>query len=385
MSPIVTISGGGIIGNYISARLNKNNIEAIVIEKSEYISHIDENIRTLTLNSFSKKLIDNLGISVKFAEIKKINVFDGEGSGKIDFTSEEINEDNLSYVVFYNELQSQLQESVLNQTIFGNQIKELNDVREQNYCTVLLSNNEEIHTKIIAGCDGRNSKVAKLGLFNEIRGDYKQTALTFTAKANFDDMNSAYQIFSEKGIFAIMPLPETMSGATHTIVWSIDNKKLEGENAEDYINNNISYFENKLNTEIKIHSKILSFNLSNHYFKNYISGSSVLIGDAAHSIHPLAGQGINLGFADADAFCEEVIKAYEMSIEADRHLILKRYEIRRKNMNLLMLKSMDFFVNLFKSNNLYMKLLRNIGLSSVNKNQFLKRFFINHAAGKNSL
>tara|TARA_B100001741_G_scaffold52449_1_gene40406 strand:+ start:506 stop:1663 length:1158 start_codon:yes stop_codon:yes gene_type:complete len=385
VSPIVTISGGGIIGNYISARLNKNNIEAIVIEKSEHISHIDENIRTLTLNSFSKKLIDNLGISVKFAEIKKINVFDGEGSGKIDFSSEEINEDNLSYVVFYNELQSQLQESVLNQTLFGNQIKELNDDREQNYCTVLLSNNEEIHTKIIAGCDGRNSKVAKLGLFNEIRGDYKQTALTFTAKANFDDMNSAYQIFSEKGIFAIMPLPETTSGATHTIVWSIDNKKLEGENAEDYINNNISYFENKLNTEIKIHSKILSFNLSNHYFKNYISGSSVLIGDAAHSIHPLAGQGINLGFADADAFCEEVIKAYEMSIEADRHLILKRYEIRRKNMNLLMLKSMDFFVNLFKSNNLYMKLLRNIGLSSVNKNQFLKRFFINHAAGKNSL
>ena len=385
MSPIVTISGGGIIGNYISSRLNNNNIEAIVIEKSENISYIDENIRTLTLNSFSKKLIDDLGISVKFAEIKKINVFDGEGSGKIDFSSEEINEDNLSYVVFYNELQSQLQESVLNQTIFGNQIKELNDVREQNYCTVLLSNNEEIHTKIIAGCDGRNSKVAKLGLFNEIRGDYKQTALTFTAKANFDDMNSAYQIFSEKGIFAIMPLPETMSGATHTIVWSIDNKKLEGENAEDYINKNISYFENKLNTEIKIHSKILSFNLSNHYFKNYISGSSVLIGDAAHSIHPLAGQGINLGFADADAFCEEVIKAYEMSIEADRHLILKRYEIRRKNMNLLMLKSMDFFVNLFKSNNLYMKLLRNIGLSSINKNQFLKRFFINHAAGKNSL
>ena len=385
MSPIVTISGGGIIGNYISARLNKNNIEAIVIEKSEHISHIDENIRTLTLNSFSKKLIDNLGISVKFAEIKKINVFDGEGSGKIDFTSEEINEDNLSYVVFYNELQSQLQESVLNQTIFGSQIKELNDDREQNYCTVLLSNNKEIHTKIIAGCDGRNSKVAKLGLFNEIRGDYKQTALTFTAKANFDDINSAYQIFSEKGIFAIMPLPETMSGATHTIVWSIDNRKLEGENAEDYINKNISYFENKLNTEIKIHSKILSFNLSNHYFKNYISGSSVLIGDAAHSIHPLAGQGINLGFADADAFCEEVIKAYEMSVEADRHLILKRYEIRRKNMNLLMLKSMDFFVNLFKSNNLYMKLLRNIGLSSVNKNQFLKRFFINHAAGKNSL
>jgi 2-polyprenyl-6-methoxyphenol hydroxylase-like FAD-dependent oxidoreductase len=69
----------------------------------------------------------------------------------------------------------------------------------------------------------------------------------------------------------------------------------------------------------------------------------------------------------------------------DQALTLKRYEIRRKNMNLLMLKSMDFFVNLFGSKNLYIKLLRNFGLSGVNKTQFLKKFFINHAAGKNKL
>jgi len=385
VSPIVTISGGGIIGNYISSRLNNNSIESILIEKSEEIPNTNENIRTLTLNSFSKKLIDELGISIEFAEIKKISVFDGEGSGKIDFSSEEINEDNLSYVVFYNELQSELQKKTLNQTIFGTQIKEIRDDKTENDCTVLLSNNKEIATKIIAGCDGRNSNVAKLASLEEISGDYEQTALTFTAKANLRDIKNAYQIFSEKGIFAIMPLPESDNGPTHTVVWSVDNKKLEGQNIEDYISKNITYFGNKLNTEIIIYSKALSFNLSNHYFKNYISGSSVLIGDAAHSIHPLAGQGINLGFADADAFCEEVIKAYEMSIQADQHLILKKYEIRRKNINLLMLKSMDFFVNLFKSDNLYMKLLRNFGLTGVNKNKFIKRFFINHAAGKNRL
>ena len=94
---------------------------------------------------------------------------------------------------------------------------------------------------------------------------------------------------------------------------------------------------------------------------------------------------INLGFADADAFCEEITNAYQAKINIDKHLVLKRYEIRRKNMNLLMLKSMDFFVNLFKSNNLYIKLLRNFGLSRVNKTQFLKKFFINHASGKNKI
>jgi 2-octaprenylphenol hydroxylase len=116
-----------------------------------------------------------------------------------------------------------------------------------------------------------------------------------------------------------------------------------------------------------------------------VTGSIVLIGDAAHSIHPLAGQGINLGFADADAFCEEITNAYQNKINIDKHLVLKRYEVRRKNMNLLMLKSMDFFVNLFKSNNLYIKLIRNFGLSGINKTQFIKRFFINHASGKNKI
>ena len=118
--------------------------------------------------------------------------------------------------------------------------------------------------------------------------------------------------------------------------------------------------------------KLLNFKLSNHHFENYIKDSVVLIGDAAHSIHPLAGQGINLGLADADIFCEEVINAYNKGYEINNKAVLKKYEIKRKGMNLLMLKSMDFFVDFFSSKNLYVLLLRNFGLSSVNKTKFLK-------------
>ena len=109
MNPVVTISGGGIIGNYISSRLSKNNIESLIIERSKSQNVINENIRTLTLNSFSKKLLDDLGIKVPFAPIKEISVFDGDGSGSIHFSSKEINEENLSYVVFFNDLQEKLQ------------------------------------------------------------------------------------------------------------------------------------------------------------------------------------------------------------------------------------------------------------------------------------
>ena len=384
MNPIVTISGGGIIGNYISLRLNQSSIESVVIEKSKNKISTNKNIRTVTLNPYSKKLLDDVGIKIPYAKIKKINVFDGEGTGSIDFSSDEINEENLSFVVYFNDLEDALKRNVLKTTFFETEIKNFKE-NNNGKCEITLSNDKSINSIFLAGCDGRNSNVAKLASLKPVTSNYEQTAITFTASANLKNPYTAYQIFSERGIFAIMPLPSSTDQSFYTIVWSVDNLQIEEQSIENFIKENISYFEKKLKANIKVNSDILSFSLSNHHFENYVTGSLVLIGDAAHSIHPLAGQGINLGFADADAFCEEITNAYQAKINIDKHLVLKRYEIRRKNMNLLMLKSMDFFVNLFKSNNLYIKLLRNFGLSRVNKTQFLKKFFINHASGKNKI
>ncbi len=384
MNPVVTISGGGIIGNYISLRLNQNSIESVVIEKSKNKISANKNIRTVTLNPYSKKLLDDVGIKIPYAKIKKINVFDGEGTGSIDFSSDEINEENLSFVVYFNDLEDALKRNVLKTTFFETEIKNFKE-NNNGKCEIALSNDKSINSIFLAGCDGRNSNVAKLASLKPVTSNYEQTAITFTASANLKNPYTAYQIFSERGIFAIMPLPSSTDQPFYTIVWSVDNLQIEEQSIEDFIKENISYFEKKLKANIKVNSDILNFSLSNHHFENYVTGSLVLIGDAAHSIHPLAGQGINLGFADADAFCEEIINAYQAKINIDKHLVLKRYEIRRKNMNLLMLKSMDFFVNLFKSNNLYIKLFRNFGLSRVNKTQFLKKFFINHASGKNKI
>ena len=386
MDAIVTISGGGIIGNYISSRLNNLNIKCIVVEKNQKVFSSESNIRTLTLNPISKKLLDDIGIEVPSAAIKEISVFDAEGSGKIFFDASEIKHDNLSYVVFFDDLLKALQESEHSKIIFDNEIININEDTNDEFCEVLLKSKDVIKTTFVAGCDGRNSNVAKITGQKSKRSDYNQTAITFTTISENIDEGRAFQIFSERGIFAAMPLPNNNHGATHTIVWSINNSKLKNQTSiEDYVSKNIHYFEKKLNTQYKICSDLISFKLSNHYFEDYISSSTVLIGDAAHSIHPLAGQGINLGFADADVFCEEIINSYNKTRKINKNITLKRYEIRRKKMNLLMLRSMDFFVELFKSQNLLLILLRNIGLSGVNKIKFLKTFFINHAAGNNKL
>ena len=386
MDAIVTISGGGIIGNYISSRLNNLNIKCVVVEKNQEVFSSESNIRTLTLNPISKKLLDDVGIEVPSAVIKEISVFDAEGTGKIVFDASEINHDNLSYVVFFDDLLKALQESEHSKIIFDNEIVSINEDTNDEFCEVLLKSKDVIKTTFVAGCDGRNSNVAKITGQKSKRSDYNQTAITFTTISENIDEGRAFQIFSERGIFAAMPLPNNNHGATHTIVWSINNSKLKNQTSiEDYVSKNIHYFEKKLNTQYKICSDLISFKLSNHYFEDYISSSTVLIGDAAHSIHPLAGQGINLGFADADVFCEEIINSYNRTRKINKNITLKRYEIRRKKMNLLMLRSMDFFVELFKSQNLLLILLRNIGLSGVNKIKFLKTFFINHAAGNNKL
>ena len=379
--PII-ISGSGVIGNYISLRLKKNNIPSLIIEKLSNSSNQEQSIRTVTLNSYSMALLKDMNIEVQNQPVTKISVRDGEGSGAIDFDAKDINEKNLSYVVMFDELKNKLSCHNKENTFFNAEINEINFQEDNNSTEVILIDGKKFTTNIVAACDGRSSRVAKLSLLKSFNSNYEQVAFTFLVKAENYDESIAKQIFSERGIFALMPSPKDNN---MTVVWSVKNTDLEKKDYTDYVNENLSYFEKKLNTKLEITSSILNFNLSKHYYKNYVNKTIVLLGDSAHSIHPLAGQGINLGFADADIFCEEIIDNYKKGSNLSEKIALKRYEIRRKSLNLVMLKSMDFFVHLFGNENLYLKLIRNWGLSSVNKNKFLKTFFMKHASGFNKI
>ena len=384
MEASIVISGGGIIGNYISLRLSKSNISSVIIEKSEESFSNGEGIRTLTLNDQSLMMLKDIGINPLSSPINEINVMDGEGTGKIQFSSKDISTNSLSHVVVFNDLRDELLDLCKEKTIFNSEVEAIQNLNDELDPEILISNGETIKAKLLAGCDGRNSNVAKIASLSNQTKDYLQTAVTFIVDVKVAEEEMAYQVFSERGIFALMPMPKKDSIKNrHTVVWSINNSELKDISIENYVKNNLPYFESKLSLSMSIDSESLSFRLSNHYFENYISGPVVLIGDAAHSIHPLAGQGINLGFADADIFCEEIINSYNKGFALNDKTVLKRYEIRRKGMNLVMLKSMDFFVNLFNTNNLYLRLLRNWGLNSVNKTKFIKTFFIKHASGLN--
>ena len=131
MNVSVAISGGGIIGNYISLRLKRNNIDSIIIEKSDYMSDMSEGIRTLTLNNHSMSLLKAEGIEVEAAPISEIIALDGEGTGKIQFSAQDIDESYLSHVVMFNDLKNRLTESCKDRTIFNNEINSIQKLNSE--------------------------------------------------------------------------------------------------------------------------------------------------------------------------------------------------------------------------------------------------------------
>ena len=138
MDTPITISGGGIIGNYISLRLKKNNINSIIVEKSEDSELPPGGIRTLTLNQQSLSMLQNVGIDPETALISKIIVSDGEGTGRIQFSAEDIEEKNLSYVVMFNDLANMLMKAQKENTIFSNEVQSIQNFDNEIDSEVIL-------------------------------------------------------------------------------------------------------------------------------------------------------------------------------------------------------------------------------------------------------
>ena len=192
--------------------------------------------------------------------------------------------------------------------------------------------------------------------------------------------DEAIQVFYEKEIFALMPYKNGAEMNQFSVVWSMP-KELALEISLDNLSTHLQKFEKKLSCKIQATSELLSFPLSAHHLDEYCDNGVCIIADAAHSIHPLAGQGINLGISDAIILAEEIERAINSDKDIGQLAFLKKYELRRKTLNASMIRGVDFLFNLFQQDNPYLRLGRNSGLKAVDKLSFLKKNFILHASG----
>ena len=372
MQQPIVISGAGILGCYISCALSLQGIDSIVLEKKD--DEVEDSVRTITLNPFSKNLLDKIGIENDYSMINKMEVKDFDGTGKIVFKSSEIGMDHLAYVSDFATLLMAVRKKASEKILYKEEIIDIDKKGDLNEVT--LSSGKVIKTNLIISSDGKNSKLANK--IPKSDKDYFQTALTFLASAEKDMNMSAFQIFSDNGICAFMPTRKKGEDLV-TVVWSISDDLIEN-GYEDFIEENLEKISRKIGNSFQIRSKVQSFKLSSHNRSSYIDFPVVLVGDSAHSIHPLAGQGINLGFEDANSLVKKIIKTSDSDTTNFKES-LNAYSNERRLQNEIMLKTMDGFVALFNERNPYIRFLRNFGLNAFNQSKFLKSFFVKAASG----
>ena len=372
MQQPIVISGAGILGCYISCALSLQGIDSIVLEKKD--DEIEDSVRTITLNPFSKNLLDKIGVENDYSMISEMEVKDFDGTGKIVFKSSEIGMDHLAFVSDFATLLRSVRKKASEKILYKEEIIEIDN--KGDFHEVTLSSGKIIKTNLIISSEGKNSKLANK--IPKSDKDYFQTALTFLACAEKDMNMSAFQIFSDNGICAFMPTRKKGEDLV-TIVWSISDDLIEN-GYEDFIEENLENISRKIGNSFQIRSKVQSFKLSSHNRSSYIDFPVVLVGDSAHSIHPLAGQGINLGFEDANSLVKKIIKTND-SDTINFKESLNVYSKERRLQNEIMLKTMDGFVALFNERNPYIRFLRNFGLNAFNQSKFLKSFFVKAASG----
>lgn len=248
-----------------------------------------------------------------------------------------------------------------------------------NKAEVTLENDTSLTCQLVIGSDGANSQVRKAANINMIGWDYSQTALVCTIEHELPHNNCAYEHFLPAGPFATLPL----TGNRSSLVWT-ETK----ERAEKILNAPIFLQQVDLNEragtslgEVKLLDKPRAFPLSLKLARAFISERVALIGDAAHVIHPIAGQGVNLGLRDVEKLTSIVVETAKLGLDYGSELALEPYQTARRTPTLQMAMATDGLNRLFSNESDILRVARDAGLQLVNRIDTLKNRFIKQAAG----
>jgi 2-octaprenylphenol hydroxylase len=260
--------------------------------------------------------------------------------------------------------------------------------RTDTQSTVTLEDGRQLQAPLLIAADGANSRVREWAGFETKEWDYGHHAIVATVTTAQSHQATAWQIFRREGPLAFLPLASVSNngdGAQHysSIVWSTQPAEaemlLQLSDAE-FAQALGAAFEWRLGAITGV-GKRFSFPLRARYARDYVQPGIALIGDAAHTIHPLAGQGINLGLLDAQALAEELLRAQRRGLSPAEPTALARYQRRRKGDNLAMLAAMEAFKRLFGTTDLHVRWLRNTGMKLFDRSAPLKRILIRQAMG----
>lgn len=382
----VAIIGGGMVGLTVAAALEKSGLRIAIIESQLPETELADlpDIRVSAISRASENILDNVGAwqgikSRRAAPYTSMKVWEQDSFAHIDFDAEQIAQRNLGHIVENRVIQLSLLDTISKQdnvTLLAPE-RCSNIMFGESEAWLTLESGKAITAKLVVGADGANSWLRNQVDIPLTHWDYGHSALVANIRTVENHDQTARQIFRPEGPLAFLPLGEENLSS---IVWSLD--PLNAENLvsmpeEDFNKQLTAAFDNQLGL-CKVEGARQAFPLKMRYAKDFVKERVVLVGDAAHTIHPLAGQGVNLGLADAAALAETIIELHQEGKDIGSKVNLRSFERWRKAEAAQMIASMQGFKELFSGVNPIKKLVRGIGMSLTNeltpvKDECLKR------------
>ncbi|MBX2808746.1 MAG: UbiH/UbiF/VisC/COQ6 family ubiquinone biosynthesis hydroxylase [Cellvibrionaceae bacterium] len=396
----LVIVGAGIVGASLAALLanrQQNHALKIALIDKQPAPVLPERIadkpafdpRVLALTPFSEQLLQDLKAWPRILQqgacrYRHMAIWDNEGTGHIEFNARSLQQASLGTIVenravldaLLHVLQQQRQIHIFRETA----VTALQ--RQQQRVELLLDNGSELSADLLVAADGAHSKIRQQLALPVREWSYQQQAIVTTVKTQGSHQYTAWQNFQASGPLAFLPLDHP-SEQYSAIVWSADNDRAASLRAltdTAFAEALTRLSENRLGKVIAV-DKRFCIPLMQRHAIDYFSEQAVLIGDAAHSIHPLAGQGVNLGLLDAQALAIEISRAHQRRLPLSEASILRRYQRQRKRHNLEMMLLMEGFKQLFGRRELSIRWLRNQGMRSINAITPIKHWLAKQAMG----
>ncbi|EAQ63090.1 2-octaprenyl-3-methyl-6-methoxy-1,4-benzoquinol hydroxylase [Marinomonas sp. MED121] len=391
----VILVGAGMVGALTANLLAQQGFHVALVDKGNGQCDLSTlpfyDARVSAVSRHSKALMDRAGAwqripSERLTPYHNMQVWDGLGRGEIGFSCDDVHLDELGHLV---------ENQVLNQALLAQletYPKQVDSFfacsvshyqKQEHGMQVTLDNGQTLHADLLIAADGANSFIRAQAQIETKEWDYQHNAIVATIELSRSHENTAWQSFGEEGILAILPMPSFEGRHFASIVWSVPP-----EDAKDLLELDNDLFCKRLNYAISnefevldVLTKRLSIPLRQRHALHYVQTGLALVGDAAHTIHPLAGQGANLGFADAGALVDVLIKAKERGESLSNERVLRRYQRNRMSDNIRMSASMEFFKRLYETQNPIAVFARNTGMSWMNKQRLVKNHIITLALG----
>ncbi len=367
----VLIVGGGMVGATIACALGGSGLSVGVVEyryPQGFEPEQPHDLRVSAISVASQNVIDMVGawegiISRRSCPYQRMKVWEAnEERAATEFNSEGISYPYLGHIVENRVIQLALLERMAafdNVELICPAQTEAIDY-SPGASVVRLTDGTELVGRLLIAADGGESRVRQAAGIGVHKWDYEQNALVASVETAYPQQDITWQQFTATGPLAFLPMP----GANASLVWYNtpgEVKRLMALPEDQFMAELEATFPDSLG---KIDTLIQrgSFPLRRQHAQQYVAEGVALAGDAAHMIHPLAGQGVNIGMLDAAALAETILKAKRAGEDFTSLAVLKGYEQQRRKHNLMMMQVMDMFYRVFSNDILPLKLVRNLGL-----------------------